>query len=113
MVGLRSRRQDRTLLIVLWLFTVIVLVIGGLAVSGILLVWGAVGLIAAIFLTRIHVRDTRQPDAPGTAAGPENLTGQDAAPHEDGASPEGTAGDDDDTATATATASSKDAEESR
>jgi hypothetical protein len=59
MVALRSTKQDRTLLIVLWLFTAVVLTLGGLAVSPILLVWGTVGLLAAVFLTRIHVRDTR------------------------------------------------------
>ncbi|MBL7492013.1 hypothetical protein I6A60_11130 [Frankia sp. AgB1.9] len=82
MVGLRSRRQDRTLLIVLWLFTAVVLVIGGLAVSGILLVWGTVGLLAAIFLTYIHVRDTRGQgddlEAPATPGQDEDP----AAPHD-------------------------------
>jgi hypothetical protein len=71
MVALRSKRQDRTLLIVLWSFTVIVLVLGGFAVSPILLVWGTVGLLAAIYLTRIHVRDTR---SPGLGAGEDEAT---------------------------------------
>jgi len=89
MVALRSTRQDRTLLIVLWLFTVLVLVLGGIVVSPILLVWGTVGLLAAVFLTRIHLRDTRArsggagPD--GAAFAPENTgpdaTEQDDAPH--------------------------------
>jgi|GEM_PF-2761628 len=61
MVKLRSTRQDRTLLIAVWVLTVIVLVLGGLAVSPILLVWGVVGLLAAIYLTRVHIRDTRAP----------------------------------------------------
>ncbi|ADP79081.1 hypothetical protein [Pseudofrankia inefficax] len=74
MVGLRSRRQDRTLLIVLWLFTAIVLVLGGFAVSPILLVWGTVGLLAAIFLTYIHVRDTR---GQGGGPGAQDTPGQD------------------------------------
>jgi len=85
MVALRSTRQDRTLLIVLWLFTVLVLVLGGIVVNPILLVWGTVGLLAAVFLTRIHLRDTRarsggdaRPD--GAAFTRENAggTGQDA-----------------------------------
>jgi hypothetical protein len=101
MVGLRSRRQDRTLLIVLWLFTAVVLVIGGLAVSGILLVWGTVGLIAAIYLTRIHVRDTRRQDVgSGTPGAP--VQDEDAATANDPAARE-----------ATATETRKDAEESR
>jgi len=90
MVALRSTRQDRTLLIVLWLFTVLVLVLGGIVVSPILLVWGTVGLLAAVFLTRIHLRDTRarsggdaRPD--GAAFAPVNTgpdaTEQDDAPH--------------------------------
>jgi hypothetical protein len=70
MVALRSTRQDRTLLIVLWAFTAIVLTLGGLAVSPILLVWGVVGLLAAIYLTRIHIRDTRASAAGGASGGP-------------------------------------------
>lgn len=58
-VALRSTRQDRALLIAVWVLTVAVLVLGGIAKSPILLVWGTVGLIAAIFLSRIHFRDTR------------------------------------------------------
>ncbi|ONH31184.1 hypothetical protein [Pseudofrankia asymbiotica] len=68
MVKLRSTRQDRTLLIAVWVLTVIVLVLGGLAKSPILLVWGTVGLLAAIFLTRVHFRDTRS-RRPGSGAG--------------------------------------------
>ncbi|MDT3443733.1 MULTISPECIES: hypothetical protein [unclassified Pseudofrankia] len=87
MVKLRSTRQDRTLLIAVWVLTVIVLVLGGLAKSPILLVWGTVGLIAAIYLTRVHFRDTRSrglgPDIgsggpPGS--GPGDGEGEDAAP---------------------------------
>ncbi|OHV38211.1 MULTISPECIES: hypothetical protein [Pseudofrankia] len=68
MVKLRSTRQDRTLLIAVWVLTVIVLVLGGLSRSPILLVWGTVGLLAAIYLTRVHFRDTR-PGRPGPDAG--------------------------------------------
>jgi hypothetical protein len=79
MVALRSRKQDRTLLVVLWVFTAIVLVLGGFALSPILLVWGTVGLIAAIYLTRIHIRDTRGPgDGPGTGGGLSGQPGPDA-----------------------------------
>jgi len=70
MVKMRSTRQDRTLLIAVWVLTAIVLVLGGLAGSPILLVWGTVGLIAAIYLTRVHVRDMRA-DRRGPAAGAE------------------------------------------
>ncbi|MBL7496782.1 hypothetical protein I6A84_37180 [Frankia sp. CNm7] len=83
MVALRSTRQDRTLLIAVWALTVVVLVLGGIVVSPILLVWGTVGLIAAIYLTRIHIRDTRSRgnrpgDGPGADGAPEP-SGPDAA----------------------------------
>jgi Flp pilus assembly protein TadB len=76
MVALRSSRQDRTMLVAVWVLTTVVLVLGILAGSPILLVWGTVGLLAAIFLTRIHLRDTRQarvaatdePAQPGSSA---------------------------------------------
>jgi len=87
MVKLRSTRQDRTLLIAVWVLTVIVLVLGGLAVSPILLVWGVVGLLAAIYLTRVHIRDTRAPrqglgdgSAPNASEGDEADAAGAAAP---------------------------------
>lgn len=113
MVALRSRRQDRTLLIVLWLFTALVLVLGILAVSGILLVWGTVGLLAAIFLTYIHVRDTRHvADDPGAGpspdqAGPDGPSAdEDPAPRDETAIPR-------DPDTARKDTARKDIEESR
>jgi hypothetical protein len=117
MVALRSRRQDRTLLIVLWLFTALVLVLGVLAVSGILLVWGSVGLLAAIFLTYIHVRDTRhvadEPGAGPSAAQPgsedpsaDGVVAEDPAPRDETAVPHDPAMRDD-------PAMRKDIEESR
>jgi hypothetical protein len=81
MVKLRSTRQDRTLLIAVWVLTVIVLGLGGLSRSPILLVWGTVGLLAAIYLTRVHLRDTR-PGRPGPDAGSEGTPG--AGPGESG-----------------------------
>jgi hypothetical protein len=69
MVALRGSRQDRTLLIAVWVLTVVVLVLGGLAQAWPLLLWGGIGLLAAVFLTRIYLRDTRGPGAPGGGAG--------------------------------------------
>jgi hypothetical protein len=84
-VALRSTRQDRRLLIVLWVFDAVVLALGATALSVILLVWGGIGLIAAIYLTYIHVRDTRSgggappPIGPGgDADSPETTTPEDA-----------------------------------
>ncbi|WP_018504496.1 hypothetical protein [Parafrankia discariae] len=71
MVGLRSGRQDRALLMVVWGLTLLVLVLGALTLSPILLVWGVIGLPAAIALSYVHVRDTRSaPSRP--AAGEED-----------------------------------------
>jgi hypothetical protein len=69
MVALRSNRQNLPLLIVLWVFEVVVLTLGSIAGSAILLVWGGIGLIAAIYLTYIHVRDTRSGGGGPPAAG--------------------------------------------
>jgi hypothetical protein len=59
MVALRSRRQDRGLIVALWVLTLPVIGLGIAVVNPILIFWGALGVSAAAFLTRIHVRDTR------------------------------------------------------
>ncbi|OAA18765.1 hypothetical protein UG55_110017 [Frankia sp. EI5c] len=66
MVELRSGRQDRALLLIVWGLTVVVLVLGALTLSPILLVWGVIGLPAAVLLSYVHLRDTRRS---ATAAG--------------------------------------------
>ncbi|AEH11046.1 MULTISPECIES: hypothetical protein [Protofrankia] len=80
MVALRSRREDRVLLVAAWVLTVIALVLGVVASAPILILWGVLGVGAAVFATRIHLRDTRvhQP-RPGTEtqlAGDTRPTGQ-------------------------------------
>ncbi|SBW28105.1 hypothetical protein [Protofrankia symbiont of Coriaria ruscifolia] len=59
MVALRSRREDRTLLVAAWVLAVTVLVLGVAVVAPILIMWGVLGVAAAVFATRIHLRDTR------------------------------------------------------
>ncbi|SNQ45697.1 conserved hypothetical protein [Frankia canadensis] len=61
---LRSGRQDRVLVVVVWALTVVVLGLGIATVSPILIVWGVIGLPAAVFLTFVHVRDTRSAPPP-------------------------------------------------
>ncbi|CUU55740.1 hypothetical protein Ga0074812_105395 [Parafrankia irregularis] len=80
MVELRSGRQDRALLLIVWGLTLVVLVLGVLTLSPILLVWGVIGLPAAVALGYVHVRDTRR------QAGSQGATpGRPAAGgHEDG-----------------------------
>ena len=59
MVALRSGgRQDVALLVAVWVLTVAALVLGIVLVAPILIFWGAVGLVGAFFLTRIHRRTT-------------------------------------------------------
>ncbi|KJE22074.1 hypothetical protein FF36_03666 [Frankia torreyi] len=70
MVSLRSGRQDRLLVVVVWLLTVVVLGLGIATVNPILLVWGVLGLPAAVFLSYVHLRDTRPPAGPGGSGGP-------------------------------------------
>ncbi|WP_261568290.1 hypothetical protein [Frankia gtarii] len=72
MVNLRSGRQDRLLVIMVWLLTVVVLGLGIATTSPILLVWGVLGLPAAVFLSYVHLRDTRSgpPAGSGGAAEP-------------------------------------------
>ncbi|EIV95885.1 hypothetical protein [Frankia sp. QA3] len=72
MVNLRSGRQDRLLVIVVWLLTVVVLGLGIATVNPILLVWGVLGLPAAVFLSYVHLRDTRPrpPSGPGGVTEP-------------------------------------------
>lgn len=48
------------MVVAVWALTALVLGLGIATLSPILLLWGAIGLPGAIFLTRIHVRDTRQ-----------------------------------------------------
>ncbi|WP_076842965.1 MULTISPECIES: hypothetical protein [Protofrankia] len=71
MVALRSRREDRVLLVAAWVLTVAALVLGVVASAPILILWGVLGVGAAVFATRIHLRDTRprQPD-PATGTRP-------------------------------------------
>ncbi|WP_462188743.1 MULTISPECIES: hypothetical protein [unclassified Frankia] len=64
MVSLRSGRQDRFLVGVVWLLTVLVLGLGIATLNPVLLLWGVLGLPAAVFLTYVHVRDTRPPSDP-------------------------------------------------
>ncbi len=66
MVSLRSGRQDRTLLIVVWVLDLVVLGLGIATLQPVLLLWGVIGLPGAVFLTRVHLRDTRArpPSAP-------------------------------------------------
>jgi hypothetical protein len=59
MVALRSGRHDRPMVVLVWVLTLAVLGLGIALVNPVLLVWGAIGLPAAVFLTRIHVRDSR------------------------------------------------------
>ncbi|MCK9894693.1 hypothetical protein [Frankia sp. AgB32] len=59
MVSLRSGRQDRTLLIVVWVLDLVVLGLGIATLQPILLLWGVIGLPGAVFLTYVHLRDTR------------------------------------------------------
>ncbi|MCM3925313.1 hypothetical protein ND748_27050 [Frankia sp. AiPs1] len=65
MVSLRSGRQDRLLVVVVWLLTVVVLGLGIATLNPILLIWGVLGLPAAVFLSYVHLRDTRPPAGPG------------------------------------------------
>jgi hypothetical protein len=72
MVVLRSARQDRWLLVPVWALTVAALGLGIVLVAPILIFWGAVGLIGALFATRVLLRDVRSEaadtaDAAGTA----------------------------------------------
>ena len=69
MVGLRSTPQDRVLLLIVWVLTLVVLVLGIITLSPILLVWGSIGLPAAVFLTYIHIRDTRPGARPRAGSG--------------------------------------------
>ncbi|CAJ64486.1 hypothetical protein; putative signal peptide [Frankia alni ACN14a] len=69
-MSLRSGRQDRLLVVVVWLLTVVVLGLGIATVNPILLVWGVLGLPAAVFLSYVHLRDTRPPAGPAGPAGP-------------------------------------------
>jgi hypothetical protein len=68
MVSLRSGRQDRLLVVVVWLLTVVVLGLGIATLNPILLIWGVLGLPAAVFLSYVHLRDTRPPAGPGGGA---------------------------------------------
>ncbi len=81
MVALRSRREDRTLLVAAWVLAVTVLVLGVVAVAPILIIWGVLGVGAAVFATRIHLRDTRarqtQADSQTQAAQAEEPAGGD------------------------------------
>ncbi|CAO5229482.1 hypothetical protein [Frankia sp. AgKG'84/4] len=72
MVSLRSSRQDRTLLVVVWLLDLVVLGLGIALLQPALLLWGVIGLPGAVFLTRVHLRDTRRrpPAAPPSDDGP-------------------------------------------
>lgn len=74
MVALRSTRQDRALLVAVWALTLVVLAVGIAAVSPVLLLWGVVGLPGAIFLTRVHLRDTRRSADPATDDSPDPTT---------------------------------------
>lgn len=82
MVNLRSGRQDRLLVIVVWLLTVVVLGLGIATASPILLVWGVLGLPAAVFLSYVHLRDTRSgpPAGPGGVAEPTSAEPTSAEP---------------------------------
>jgi Na+-transporting methylmalonyl-CoA/oxaloacetate decarboxylase gamma subunit len=59
MVALRSARRDRWLLAPVWVLTLAVLGVGIALVVPILIFWGAVGLIGAVFATRVLLRDVR------------------------------------------------------
>ncbi|MCM3886619.1 hypothetical protein [Frankia sp. R82] len=74
MVTLRSGRQDRLLVVVVWVLTVVVLALGIATVNPILLLWGVIGLPAAVFLTRVHLRDTRS-GGPGPTEPPTPVAG--------------------------------------
>ncbi|MCK9904248.1 hypothetical protein CC117_09915 [Parafrankia colletiae] len=74
MVELRSGRQDRVLLLVVWGLTLVVLVLGALTLSPILLVWGIIGLPAAVALGYVHLRDTRRAAAQTTQGAAEQGT---------------------------------------
>jgi hypothetical protein len=78
MVPLSSARRDRWLLAPVWVLTLAVLGVGiGLLVP-ILIFWGAVGLIGAIFATRILLRDVRsEGDAPAATRPPGDETPND------------------------------------
>ena len=68
-----SRDRVRVLVGVVWALTVVVLGLGIATVNPILLLWGVIGLPAAVFLTYVHVRDTRQaPPPPPPAPDEEN-----------------------------------------
>jgi hypothetical protein len=71
MVALRSSGRDRVPLVAVWVLTLAVVAVGIAARSPIMLLWGALGIPGAAFLTRIHLRDTgRRRDAPAPAAPP-------------------------------------------
>ncbi|MCK9876117.1 hypothetical protein MXD59_10060 [Frankia sp. Ag45/Mut15] len=79
MVTLRSRRQDRLLVVVVWLLTVVVLGLGIATVNPILLLWGVIGLPGAVFLTRVHLRDTRGGGGPSGSSDPDGPSGTDVS----------------------------------
>jgi hypothetical protein len=66
---LRSARGDRWLIVSLWLLTAAVLAVGVAAGAVILLVWGALGLPAAAFVTYVYLRDLRDQRGPGAGTG--------------------------------------------
>ncbi len=71
MVALRSGRQDRRLIAVLWVLTLAVLGTGVASAKPVLIFWGVLGVAGSVFLTRVHVRDTRSgPTATPTADTP-------------------------------------------
>jgi hypothetical protein len=76
-VALRSTRQDRALLFTVWALTLVVLAAGIATINPVLLLWGVVGLPGAIFMTRIHIRDTRRAasSGDGSSADPAEPTG--------------------------------------
>jgi hypothetical protein len=61
---LRSARGDRWLIVSLWLLTAAVLAVGIAAGAVILLVWGALGLPGAAFVTYVYLRDQRAAGTP-------------------------------------------------
>jgi hypothetical protein len=87
MVALQSRRADRIPLVAVWVLTLAVLAVGIAAVSPILIVWGVLGVVGVVFLTRVHLRDTRvrrSPDDPtvGNPAHPDSSVQPDAVGQE-------------------------------
>jgi hypothetical protein len=72
MVALRSRRQDRGLVVALWALTLPVIGLGVAVVNPILIFWGALGALGAVFITLIHVRDTRARFSAAAGGAPES-----------------------------------------